>query len=80
MHTQNIGAVHSQHGGKRDRGQQPMVDRAVVPGNFAEKRLARHSNNKWATVNVQARKIFQQREIVRERFSEPDSAEVPAGK
>jgi hypothetical protein len=45
----------------------------LCPEILPRKRLARHSNNKWATVNVQARQIFQQREIVRERFSEPDS-------
>src|SRR5438046_6959629 len=44
-----------------------------MPGNFAEKRLARYSNNKRPIVDAKAWQIFQQREIVLERFSEPDS-------
>src|SRR5437764_5451167 len=44
-----------------------------MPGNFAEKRLARYSNNKRPIVDAKAREIFQQREIMLERFSEPDS-------
>src|SRR5213082_1928516 len=44
-----------------------------MPGNFAEKRLARYSNNKRPIVDAKAWQIFQQREIMLERFSEPDS-------
>ena len=73
MDAQNIGPVHSQERSKGDRWQKAIVDRAVVPGNFAKKGFARHADDDRAIVDAQARQIFQEREIVRERFSEPDS-------
>src|SRR5207302_4154056 len=73
MDAQNIRAVHSQERSEGDRGQKSVVDRAVVPGNFAKKRFARHANNERTIVDAQPRQIFQEREIVLKRLSEPDS-------
>src|SRR5437868_13641973 len=73
MHAQNIGAVHPQERRERDRWQKAIMDRAVVPGNFAKKGFTRHADDERTIVDAQARQIFQQREIVLERLSEPDS-------
>ena len=73
MDAQDSGAVHSQERSEGDRWQKAIADRAVVPGNFAKKGFARHADDERAIVDAQARQIFQQREIVLERFSEPDS-------
>ena len=73
MDAQNIGPVHSQERSKGDRWQKAIVDRAIVPGNFAKKGFARHADDGRAIVDAQARQIFEEREIVLERLSEPDS-------
>src|SRR4029077_10745506 len=73
MDAQNIGPVHSQERSKGDRWQKAIVDRAIVPGNFAKKGFARHAYDGRAIVDAQARQIFEEREIVLERLSEPDS-------
>src|SRR5438270_13559750 len=73
MDAQNIGAVHTQERSEGDRWQKAIVDRAVVPGNFAKKGFARDADDDRAIVDAQAPQIFQEREIVLERLSEPDS-------
>src|SRR5438128_25299 len=73
MDAQNIGPVHSQERSKGDRWQKAIVDRAVVPANFAKKGFARHADDDRAIVDAQAGQIFQEREIMLERLSEPDS-------
>src|SRR6476660_2796300 len=73
MDAQDSGAVHSQERSEGDRWQKAIADRAVVPGNFAKKGFARHADDERAIVDAQARQIFQEREIMLERLSEPDS-------
>src|SRR5207245_5395398 len=73
MHAQNIGAVHPQERRERDRWQKAIMDRAVVPGNFAKKGFTLHADDERTIVDAQGRQVFQRREIVLERLSEPDS-------
>src|SRR5205085_4369965 len=47
--------------------------RTIASRNFAKERLARDAHHQRLITQAQARQIFQERKVVRERLAEPDS-------
>ena len=70
MDPQDVGPTRPQQRSERDGRARPVLGQAR---DFSEKRFARNADDQRTIFNLQTREIGEQLEVVRDRFSKPDS-------